>query len=217
MVVGVVPVQYHKKIADAIDAEIKKHGVESLEFEFRIGKIVKQGPKKVFESNINKTLYDTVVKTLKTCKKWDDVVSSSVENHMGKGDKRTTIDLITKQTKSIEKKRLKNIDIEMVGCPFDIRFSISSEIPLDDTVDVSKSTIIRRQNRESFLYRMWSFDMTQVNTIKTPDKDTDETDSYEIEIELVDKEKAFKFPSKYVAEFGTLLCQDIVQMVKDNA
>ena len=125
MVVGIVPVHYNKKIADAIDAEIKKHGAESLEFEFRIGKIVKQGTKKVFESNINKTLFDTVVRTLKTCKKWDSVVSSSVENHMGKGDKRTTIDLITKQTKSIEKKRLKNIDIEMTGCPFDIRFSIS--------------------------------------------------------------------------------------------
>ena len=216
MVVGIVPVHYNKKIADAIDAEIKKHGAESLEFEFRIGKIVKQGTKKVFESNINKTLFDTVVRTLKTCKKWDSVVSSSVENHMGKGDKRTTIDLITKQTKSIEKKRLKNIDIEMTGCPFDIRFSISSEIPLKDSIDTSKSTIIRRQNRESFMYRMWSFDITQVHTIKTPDKDTDETDSFEIEIELVDKEKAFKLPLKYVAEFGTLLCQDIVQMVKDT-
>lgn len=82
-----------------------------------------------------------------------------------------------------EKKiRLKNIDIYLPGCKYDIRISLSREVRVDSKEFRGPVNLFRKRERQSLLVGPFSIDFTKVIT-------RDSQKSFEIELEIKDNIK----------------------------
>jgi mRNA capping enzyme, beta chain len=211
------------KLSKTVEAIVaNRQSMAHLEIEFRLGKFQMMGGRKVFVANINQDLYKKILKKVGTGIENGLVRRTTcTEDYFGKADARTTKDIITQQTTTVTKRRIKNVDIDLKNSPFDIRLSVSEEVPLDNRIVSADDAVrIRRKDRTSFLYRAFQFDLTEVVDVPVSnggshDKDDDQEAIFEIEVEIRDMEEAFSKPIKYSMEAGLLLCLDMIHMVKD--
>lgn len=171
------------KLCDKIYPLILKHKNEShIEFEMRIGKF--NG--KMFDTNIGKETFDKIMKGLQKYTGWEKVIGTEHEVFYKETDgTRISIDEATGAETIIRKERVKNEDFKkMKGTPYDVRFSISKEIPLpDDTSrDMDKKKI---KKRLSFIRKNLAIDMT-ICIGDSHDMDAEDPMVYQIEFEIVD-------------------------------
>jgi len=114
-------------------------------------------------------------------KGWDSIGHSDYTDYYNNDSLRLTID--SKGNRSCMKKiRLINSTLTYEGCAFDVRISLSMEIPkdVDEFGEENKVNFSRQKNRDSFVTECWSFDLT---TVISEDNDL-ETKKFEIELEL---------------------------------
>lgn len=207
-----------QKFSNAIQAVLSERGgSDHLEIEWRIGKFQNVQGKKVFVPHINQQLFNMIKKKLESGCRGSQGMKKNltcVEDCFGKSS-RTTLDLISQEKTTIVKRRLVNVDIELPNNVFDIRMSISEEIPQDTHVTPDRTTFTRRQDRVSIGYRFWRFDLTEVSSNEdSTDKDDDDVTTYEVEIELADMKEALGTkPITYISEAGFLLCLDVMNFV----
>lgn len=153
----------------------------NIEFEFRLGKL-NCG---TFDTDIGKADFDFIMDGLRRYDGWERVISTNEEVFYREHDNlRISIDMNSGDEKVIHKERLHKQDFnEITNSPYDVRFSVSKEIPIDNyegEMDKKKT-----KYRLSFIRKNLSIDMTVVSG-DVDDMDTEDPNRYQVEFEIID-------------------------------
>lgn len=190
-----------EKLSSLICVNKKK---ENIEIELRLGQIQFNE----FKSGLgSKDFFNKIKDTLDSAKCWDKVINNKHEELCLNGLRRTTVFNGKKVMKHhcIKKERLINIDLQYSGTPYDIRISVSKEIPTDDKIK-NGTGIVRKKNRFSYYYKDYVIDLTTVEQI---DNGVSEI-NYELEVEFINLKN--EISDKYRAHSGLLLLRDVINM-----
>ena len=154
-----------------------------VEFEMRLGKINNN----MFDTNVGEDAFKKVISALKVYKEWESIKETSSSVYY-KGSNRMSIDENTDEVTTVRKQKLQVVDQYLKDRPFDVRFCVSEEIPLD--IDISDEIMdhVRHKKRVSFIRKNLSIDMTVVSG-DPDDLDDENEESYEIEFEIIDPTK----------------------------
>lgn len=171
------------KLCDKLYPIVQKHKDDAhVELEMRLGKF--NG--KLFDTNVGKATFDRVMVGLQKYMGWEKVIGSQHEVFYRESDgTRISVDEDTGAEVIVRKERVKNEDFKkMKGTPYDVRFSVSKEIPLpEDTArDMDKKKLKKRM---SFVRKNLAIDMTMCIG-DAHDKDSEDPVVYQIEFEIID-------------------------------
>lgn len=195
------------KICDTIQPILDKFkNEEHVEMEFRLGKY--NGT--FFDTNIGEKMYITILKGLNKYNGWDRIVQSETEVFFREKDNlRITIDETTNEETIIKKERVHVEDFKQIeGTPFDIRFSVSKEIPMEHDYD-SEMDGKKTKTRTSYIRKNVSIDVTSISG-NTQDMDSEDPFTYQIEFEIMkpqnveDKDTLFNIIHKIKDLFNIL-------------
>jgi len=174
--------EVHKLCDKLYPLLLKYKNEEHIELEMRLGKF--NG--KMFDTNVGKTTFDRVMLGLQKYMGWEKVVGTEHEVFYKENDgTRISVDEATGTEVIMRKERVKNEDFKkMKGTPYDVRFSVSKEIPLpeDTNRDMDKK---KTKKRMSFVRKNLSIDMT-ICIGDSHDMDAEDPMVYQIEFEIVD-------------------------------
>jgi hypothetical protein len=176
----------------------------NIEIELRLGQIQLN----LFKSGLgSKDFFYKIKNTLDSSKCWDKIINNEYEELCHNGLRKTTFFNGKKVTKNecIVKQKIVNKDFEYNGTPYDIRVSVSKEIPTEDKIK-SGIGILRKKNRFSYYYKDYVIDLTIVEQI---DNGVSEI-YYELEIEFINLKS--EVSDKYRAHSGLLLVRDIINI-----
>lgn len=151
----------------------------NIEIEMRLGKI-SYGK---FDTNVGKQTFQKILEGLKNYKGWEKVDKSNTTAYFT-GDIRVIDNEDTGVSSAHKKTKIKKIDIHIENKPYDLRFSVSTEIPCAKPGENTEYEDMRSKKRISFIRKNLSIDMTVVNG-DTDDTDSEENERYEIELEIV--------------------------------
>jgi hypothetical protein len=151
----------------------------NVEIEMRLGKI----NHKKFDTNIGRERFEKILRGLKKYDGWESSHKSVTTAYI-KGDIRA-IDDEKGNTSWQKKTKLKKLDCELPGQPLDVRLSIATETFLKKPEGETEFDDMRVRHRESFYRKNLTIDMTRV-TGNPDDPDSEETESYECELEISD-------------------------------
>ena len=151
----------------------------NVEFEMRLGKFNGN----MFDTNVGKDTFQKIMKGLCNYQGWEDI-KDTVATSYYKGNTRMTIDEGSNETIVVQKTKIDKVDYSMKESPLDIRFSVSTENPVEQSDD-EVMDFVRHKKRKSFVRKNLSIDMTVV-TGDPDDIDDESEESYEIEMEIVD-------------------------------
>jgi len=159
----------------------KHQNDKHVEFEMRVGKF-NCG---TFDTNVGKEGFDTILVGLKKYDGWEKVITSTEEVFYRNSDNlRISIDEQTSEEKIVKKDKIHKEDFDKLAhAPYDIRFGVSVETPLEDyegDMDMKKT-----KRRMSFIRKNLSIDMTVVEG-DVEDLDTEDPNSYQVELEIID-------------------------------
>ena len=154
-----------------------------VEFEMRLGKINNN----MFDTNVGRDTFMSVLNALQVYKEWESVKESTTSVYY-KGNRRMTIDEDADEVTTVRKQKLQVVDQYLKDRPFDVRFCVSEEVPIDDDMGEEVMDHVRHKSRTSFLRKNLSIDMTVVSG-DPDDLDDENEESYEIELEIVDPTK----------------------------
>jgi hypothetical protein len=171
------------KLCDKIFPLVQKHKNDPhVELEMRLGKF--NG--KMFDTNVGKATFDRVILGLQKYTGWEKVIGTEHEVFYRETDgTRISVDEATGTEVIVRKERVKNEDFKkMKGTPYDVRFSVSKEIPLpeDTNRDMDKK---KTKKRVSFIRKNLSIDMT-ICVGDSHDMDAEDAMVYQIEFEIID-------------------------------
>jgi hypothetical protein len=153
----------------------------NLEMEFRLGKFNGY----MFDTNIGEEVFTTIMESLKAYEGWEAVKTSNVTSYYLK-DTRMDFDEDTEESLgTINKKRITKLDRVIQPCPFDIRFSVSQELPAEDMDTEAGADFMRVKQRTSFIRKNLSIDLTVVSG-QQEDMDDESENVYQIEFEIMD-------------------------------
>ena len=185
-----------------IICEYKKK--DNIEIELRLGQIQFNE----FKSGLgSKDFFIKIKNILDSSKIWNKVINNKHEELCMNGIRRTTMFNGKKvmRHQCIKKERLLNINLEYSGTPYDVRISVSKEIPVEDKIK-NGTGVLRKKNRYSYYYKDYVIDLTMVEQI---DNGVSEI-IYELEVEF--KNLKNDISDKYRAHSGLLLIRDIINM-----
>lgn len=151
----------------------------NIEIEMRLGKI-SYGK---FDTNVGKQTFQKILEGLENYKGWEKVDKSNTTAYFT-GDIRVIDNEDTGVSSAHKKTKIKKIDIHIENKPYDLRFSVSTEIPCAKPGENTEYEDMRSKKRISFIRKNLSIDMTVVNG-DTDDTDSEENERYEIELEIV--------------------------------
>jgi hypothetical protein len=171
-----------RDITDALFPIIEKYkNNEHIELELRLGKF--NGS--MFDTNVGKQIFEKLQIGFTKYPGWDKVICEEHEVFYRDSDGlRISTDQATGDETIIRKERVLNKDFKMgSNIPFDLRFSVSKEIPVSDDVnrDMDKKKI---KQRLSFIRKNVTIDITIV-TGDTHDLDSEDPMSYQVEFEII--------------------------------
>lgn len=171
------------KICDKLYPLVLKHKNDAhVELEMRVGKF--NG--KMFDTNVGKQTFDKVLKGLHKYNGWEKVIETEHEVFYRENDGiRMSVDEATSKEVIIRKERIKNEDFKKLkGTPYDVRFSISKEIPLPDDTSVIMDKK-KMKKRMSFIRKNLAIDMT-ICIGDLYDMDAEDPTVYQIEFEIIE-------------------------------
>ena len=193
---------------DALSSIICEHKKkENIEIELRLGQIQFDG----FKSGLNsKEFFIKIKSVLDSSKVWSKKLNNKSEELCHNGIRRTTKFNNKKVMKHdcIKKERILNNDFQYFGTPYDIRISVSKEIPVEDKIKSNTGTL-RKKNRFSYYYKDYRIDLTEVEQINNQVSEI----NYELEIEFMNLKNDVS--DKYRAHSGLLLIRDIINMCEE--
>lgn len=156
------------------------HKKKHVEVEFRLGKI--NGNR--FDPDIGKVSYARVMNFLEKYKGWESIENSEYDVYSGSENFRTIIDDANNTRTSMVKKKLINKNYKTDGLAFDVRMSIATEQPKEETGDEVYETIFHKKRR-SFVRKGLRIDMTETSG-EADDIDAENATSYQVELEIID-------------------------------
>jgi len=174
------------KLCDEIKPHVDTYKNDKyVEMEFRLGKF--NGT--FFDTNVGKDAFYKFKEGLEIYTGWEKMVHSSCEvfyrnNH----NNRLTIDQNTDEETLICKEKVFTQDFKHLNkSPYDIRFNVSHEIPVEDTGDNQwdKNKI---KERFSYIRKNLSIDMTICSGM-VQDMDAEDSHTYQVEFEIIEPNK----------------------------
>ena len=197
--------QFNGSIGDfeKIIEKYKKNSV--IEIEVRIGRF-ESG--KFIPGLNSKEFFDKIKNTLNISKCWTKVNNIITEDLCQDNIKRITFLNGKKVTKHIYqmKEKVIYIDYSYENTPYDIRINISKETTVLDKKIKSTEGLTRKKNRQSFIFKDYSIDLTEVTIIENGI----ETINYEVEVELINLESDVS--NFYRAHQTLLIIRDLINM-----
>ena len=190
------------KVCDTIEPIFNKYkDDEHVEMEMRLGKY--NG--KFFDTNIGEKMYINLMKGLNKYDGWERIETSQTEVfYREKDNLRITIDESTNEETVIRKERVHVEDFKQLeGTPFDIRFCVSKELPIEHDYD-SEMDCKKTKTRTSYIRKNLSIDMTSIIG-GAQDMDSEDPFTYQVEFEIIKPEN--------VEDKDTLL--NIIHKIKD--
>ena len=154
---------------------------EHVEFEMRLGKINRGA----FDTNVGQHAFDKIYKGLKKYSGWENVMVTNDVAYYHDAI-RLIVNDDTDESIQVHKQKLEKIDHLLKHAPYDVRFAVAKEIPYENG-DI-EFTSARHRNRESFIRKNLSIDMTIVSG-NPADLDSEEENSYQVEFEIIDSTK----------------------------
>jgi hypothetical protein len=151
----------------------------NVEIEMRLGKIA-YGK---FDTNVGRSTFQKVLDGLQKYPGWEKVTKSNTTVYFS-GDVRVVDDDDSGSSSVHKKTKLKKSDIGLQDKPFDLRFSVSTEVSCPRPGENTEYEDMRVRKRTSFLRKNLSIDMTVVSG-DADDPDSEENERYEIELEIV--------------------------------
>jgi hypothetical protein len=136
-----------------------------------------------FYTNVGQQTFQRILKGLENYKGWENVSKSNTTAYFA-GDIRVIDDEDTGISTSHKKTKLKKSDIHLDNKPFDLRFSVSTEVPCQKPGENTEYEDMRTRKRTSFVRKNLSIDMTIVGG-DSDDPDSEENERYEIELEII--------------------------------
>ena len=199
-----------KKLVELLD---KYKNVENVEIEIRLG-YIETDPHNFFDTNITRDYYDKINNTLSNYNNWNYNDNKTTTDYYYDNNFRLSID--TEGNRSAMKKvRLIDVDMAYDSGPFDIRISISQEIPIDpNDIKDENLKMSRNKKRNSRIYDKWKFDLSKVTTENNGLKKK----SYEFEIEIDNPLytlKKYNYDSMYVAHSTLLKLRQIINICEE--
>ena len=171
-------------VHDAVEhAFMKNNCKKHVEVEFRLGKFHDNH----FNPDVGKVNFDRMLGALTKFKGWESTTKSSYEIFYGPKNLRTTIDEENDKRESVIKTRIDNINCITKDLPFDIRMSVSTEKPYEETGDEEYSDSVCKK-RFSFVRKGLSIDMTEVHG-DNEDMDSEQESTYQVEFEIIQPHK----------------------------
>ena len=195
------------KICDTIEPILDKYkNEEYIEMEFRLGKF--NGT--FFDTNIGEKMYISILNGLNKYTGWERIVQSETEVFFREKDNlRITIDESTNEETIIKKEREHVEDFKQLeGTPFDIRFSVCKEIPMEHDYE-SEMDGKKTKTRTSYIRKNVSIDVTSISG-NTQDMDSEDPFTYQVEFEIIkpqnveDKDTLFNIIHKIKDLFNIL-------------
>ena len=119
------------KLCDAIKPIVDKYkDEENIEMEFRLGRF--NGT--FFDTNIGDKTYADFIRGFSSYTGWETIEENTYDVYSREDNNiRLTVDNKTGEDTLIKKERIENIDFKNLNkSPFDIRFSVSRETPIND-------------------------------------------------------------------------------------
>jgi hypothetical protein len=172
------------KICDVIKPIFDKYqNEEFVEMEFRLGKF--NGS--FFDVDVGIQNYNRILQGLKMYSGWEKVISSKMEVYYRDSDNlRISIDENTDETINVKKERVHTENFNnLKNTPYDIRFSVSKEIPLGENFECDGDMDKKKmKERVSFVRKNLSIDVTKC-TGGSDDIDDENESTYQIEFEIV--------------------------------
>lgn len=190
------------KVCDTIEPIFNKYkDDEHVEMEMRLGKY--NG--KFFDTNIGEKMYINLMKGLNKYDGWERIETSQTEVfYREKDNLRITIDESTNEETVIRKERVHVEDFKQLeGTPFDIRFCVSKELPIEHDYD-SEMDCKKTKTRTSYIRKNLSIDMTSIIG-GAQDMDSEDPFTYQVEFEIIKPEN--------VEDKNTLF--NIIHKIKD--
>ena len=173
------------KVCDTIEPIFNKYkDDEHVEMEMRLGKY--NG--KFFDTNIGEKMYINLMKGLNKYDGWERIETSQTEVfYREKDNLRITIDESTNEETVIRKERVHVEDFKQLeGTPFDIRFCVSKELPIEHDYD-SEMDCKKTKTRTSYIRKNLSIDMTSIIG-GAQDMDSEDPFTYQVEFEIIKPE-----------------------------
>ena len=195
------------KVCDIIEPIFNKYkDDEHVEMEMRLGKY--NG--KFFDTNIGEKMYISLMKGLNKYDGWERIEKSQTEVfYREKDNLRITIDESTNEETVIRKERVHVEDFKQLeGTPFDIRFCVSKELPIEHDYD-SEMDCKKTKTRTSYIRKNLSIDMTSIIG-GAQDMDSEDPFTYQVEFEIIkpenveDKDTLFNIIHKIKDVFNIL-------------
>jgi len=151
----------------------------NVEIEMRLGKI-SYGK---FDTNVGQATFKKILQGLENYKGWENVTKSNTTAYFT-GDIRVIDDEDAGTSSAHKKTKVKKADIHLENKPFDLRFSVSTEVPCAKPGESTEYEDMRIKKRTSFVRKNLSIDMTVVGG-DSDDPDSEENERYEIELEII--------------------------------
>jgi hypothetical protein len=171
-----------KEFFEKVEPTFSKYQNEKhVEMEIRLGKINRGS----FDTNIGQQAFEKILRGLQKYQGWERVVKKSDVAYY-KDDIRLVIDDETDDSVQVLKNKIGKIDHFLSEKPFDVRFSVATEVPC--TQEVEEFLSARKRSRESFIRKNLSIDLTVVSG-NPSDLDSEEENTYHVEFEIIDPTK----------------------------
>ena len=165
----------------------KHQNDENVEVEIRFGKTNRGS----FDTNIGKDTFEKVLRRLQRYQGWESVKeTNSTVYYDESANKRVTMDDASEEMTCVVKKRVCIDNQPFENLPFDVRLSVSTEVPyerIEDDPD-ENFTRVRKKHRYSFVRKNLTIDVSEVSG-DAEDKDDDTDTMYQLELEIIDPKK----------------------------
>ena len=174
------------KLCDEIKPILDKYKNDKyVEMEFRLGKF--NGT--FFDTNVGKDAFYKFKEGLEIYTGWEKIVNSSYEvYYRNNHNNRLTIDQTTEEDTLICKEKVFTQDFKHLNkSPYDIRFNVSNEIPIEDTGD-NQWDRNKIKERFSYIRKNLSIDMTICSGM-VQDMDAEDSHTYQVEFEIIEPNK----------------------------
>jgi hypothetical protein len=194
------------------DLLLKYRWMSYIEIEVRFGWYDKLSKK--FNSDIGGEFYDLISEKLNSFDKWDQIMDNNTVDYYTKTGVRVTTNSKGVILDKCIKKKVYIQDVIINGSPYDVRISVCTEKPCVSNDNVFVYT--RNKHRKSYTYKMWSYDLTHVETpIKYfKDRYKESNISYEFELEL--KNINADLDNDYLSESICMKIEDILNISKEK-
>jgi hypothetical protein len=202
------------QLETAVRRTLKEYGLDRLELEFRLGHRV--GDR--FVAGVPKDAWDRLAAALDASPR-ARVLATETTELLGDGARYVMPQGPTGPGPAywLHKRRLCDFDLDAAqlvpGSPWCCRASVSLETAdrPDEAPPPTDHRFRRHKRRRSYRFRCWTVDMTRVASNLHDELDSDEA-TYEVEIELRDRDELFERPLADVLEWGWRVVKDMCEI-----